>query len=91
MEGNSKSIKIVKIIFLVCVFGILLYWVLGQIFMPAENRHDEGSFSVFLDGWMQVKADGSREEITIPGKCEAERNEIIIVENILISLFFLIQ
>ena len=51
--------------------------------MPAENRVEESAFYPFSDGWVWIKDDGTREEIQIPGKCPAERNELIVVENTL--------
>ena len=83
MTNKLKPIHIVKVIFMLCVTGVLLYWILGEIFLPAENRTEESAFYPFSDGWIWVKDDGTREAIEIPGKCEAERNELIVVENIL--------
>ena len=53
--------------------------------MPAENRVEERAFYPFSDGWVWIKDDGTREEIQIPGKCQAERNELIVVENTLVE------
>ena len=83
MSEKLKPIKIVKFIFMLCVIGVLLYWILGEIFMPAENRVEDSAFYPFSDGWVWIKDDGTREEIQIPGKCPAERNELIVVENTL--------
>ena len=83
MSEKLKPIKIVKFIFMLCVTAVLSYWILGEIFMPAENRVEESAFYPFSDGWVWIKDDGTREEIQIPGKCPAERNELIVVENTL--------
>lgn len=83
MTNKIKPIHIVKVIFMVCVTGVLLYWILGEIFLPAENQAKESAFYSFSDGWVWLKSDGTCEEIQIPGKCMAERNELVIVENTL--------
>lgn len=80
---NSKYMSLLKIIFLCFVTGVFLYWILGQIFLPVENREEKSNLTTFSDGWIWIKEDGSREEIQIPGKCEAGRNELIIIENTL--------
>ncbi len=80
---ENKAISIVKRIFLIFAGLVCLYFVLGQIFLSYERENEESDYKTFSDGWIWVKEDGSREEIEIPGKCEAERNELIIIENTL--------
>ena len=81
MEKSFGKMKVAKTVFLLCVTGVFLYWIFGQLFLPSENRSEKNTFQIFSDGWMWVKADGTRENIQIPGKCAAERNELIVVEN----------
>ena len=82
-ENESKSIIILKRIFLVFVGVICLYFVLGQVFLSNEREIGEGEYRTFSEGWMWIKEDGTREEIEIPGKCGAKRNELVVVENVL--------
>lgn len=79
-SSNSKLTKLVKAIFLVFVAGVFLYLILGQMLMPLENR-EKSAYTTFSEGWVWIKNDGTREQIEIPGKCGAERNELIVVEN----------
>lgn len=83
MSKSSGKIRIAKIVFLICITGVFLYLILGQLFLPTENRSEKSSFQILVDGWQWVKSDGTRENIQIPGKCVAERDELIIVENTL--------
>ena len=80
-SNNSKFMMLMKAIFLMFSIGVFLYWILGQIFMPMENREEKSQETTFSDGWVWIKEDGTREEIQIPGKCDASRNELIVVEN----------
>lgn len=82
-ENESKSIIILKRIFLVFVSVICLYFVLGQVFLSNEREIGEGEYRTFSEGWMWIKEDGTREEIEIPGNCGAKRNELVVVENVL--------
>lgn len=80
---ESKTIVVLKRVFLFLVFIICLYFILGQVILAYEQEIGDGDYGTFSEGWIWVKEDGTREEVEIPGKCEAERNELIVVENIL--------
>lgn len=62
------------------VAGVLLYLVLGELLLPAENKTADYICRDFSEGWSQVKADGSKVPIQIPGRCEAKRNELVVME-----------
>lgn len=80
---ESKTIVVLKRVFLFLVFIICLYFILGQVILAYEQEIGDGDYGTFSEGWIWVKEDETREEVEIPGKCEAERNELIVVENIL--------
>ena len=80
---ENKAITIIKRIFLIFACLACLYFVLGQILLSYEKEAEEGDYKTFSDGWTWIKEDGSTEEIEIPGKCEAKRNELIVIENTL--------
>lgn len=80
---DNKLMSILKGVFLSFVGIIGLYLILGQIFLSHEKNIGQKGFNTFSDGWVWVKEDGSRVDIDIPGKCPIERNELIVVENVL--------
>ena len=83
-KGNeSKIILVLKRIFLLFVLVICVYFVWGQSILAYEREIGHGEYRTFSDGWVWIKEDGTREEIEIPGKCGAERNELVVVENVL--------
>ena len=84
-ENESRTIRILKRIFLVFVFIICLYFVLGQSFLSNEREIGNGEYRTFSDGWIWIKEDGTTQEIQIPGKCGAKRNELVVVKNVLPS------
>lgn len=83
MEKEQKLIAILKRIFFVFAIGVCLYFVIGQISLKGELKANDGKCETFSEGWIRIEEDGTGEEIVIPGKCEAERNECIVIENTL--------
>lgn len=80
-ENESKTVSVLKSIFLLFVILIFSYFVLGQVFLSHEREIGEGEYRTFSEGWIWIKEDGTKEELVIPGKCEVKRNELIIAEN----------
>ena len=80
---DSKIMTILKNVFLLFVFIICTYFVLGQIFLSHEKDIGDEEYSTFSDGWIWIKEDGTREKMDIPGKCGSERNELVVIENVI--------
>ena len=83
MTKHSRIFQYIRWFFLFCVLGVLMYLLIGESIMPAENRAEKSTFDTFSEGWVWIKDDGTREPIEIPGKCDVERNELVVVENVL--------
>ena len=75
-----------RILFYVLFFVASLFFLLGQALLPQEDSHDLGQASLFRAQWERVYPDGRREAVEVPGKCEAERGEVVRVETKLPSL-----
>ncbi len=75
-----------QILFYVLFLGASLFFVLGQVLLPQEDSYDLGQASLFRAYWERVYPDGRREAVEVPGKCEAERGEVVRVETKLPSL-----
>ena len=56
---------------------------LGEVFLKSDVVPGEYRCEEYTGKWYQIKADGKREEIQIPGKYKAERNELMTVETVL--------
>lgn len=78
--------KRLQIIFYILFFGASLYLILGQALLPKEDSYDQGQASLFSVQWERVYPDGKREPVEVPGKCEAERGEVVRIEAKLPSL-----
>lgn len=82
MKKKLTSMQIICRIFGLAFLFVCLYFGLGECFLPDEQAEYEPC-EVFQADWEWVKEDGTREAITIPGQCEAERNEVVTIETTL--------
>lgn len=78
--------KRLQILFYILFFGATLYFILGQALRPVEDSYNMGQASLFAVQWERVYPDGRREAVAVPGKCEAERGEVVRIETKLPSL-----
>lgn len=85
-RGNMKKkltcMQIICQIFGLAFLCVCLYFGLGECFLPDEQAEYEPC-EMFQADWEWVKEDGTREPITIPGQCDARRNEIVTIETTL--------
>lgn len=82
-KEENKGINILKLLFKLLVLVVFLYFILGELFLPAENSFDKYECKDFSKGWLWVKPDGRKVPVEIPGKCDVKRNESVIIETIL--------
>lgn len=79
--------KHADIIFYFMFFAVIAYFFCGEIFLPADRPAGEyvdiENTGQYTAAWERIKPDGTREPIKIPGKCKADRNELVIVETTL--------
>lgn len=80
---RNKGITISKVIFVLLAVGVCLYLFFGEIFLSAENQNKSFGCKDFSEGWKLVLEDGSKVDAIIPGKNPVERNENMVIENIL--------
>lgn len=75
-----------KTINLICVILIIIvgaYFIFGEILLPSDKLDQEAACAKYTGEWVRVMEDGTKEQISMPGKCVAARNEKIIVETVL--------
>ncbi len=80
---ESRIVVIVKVLFVTLALGVCLYLILGQVLLPKEMINGEYNCKVYEEEWTWVKSDGTRVPVEIPGKCEAGRNEVVVIESVL--------
>lgn len=77
---EEQVIRVLKMIFGVWLLAVVLFLFLGESFMPAENPTESGECVLLEADWERVFPDGTRESITLPGHCDAERGEAVRIE-----------
>lgn len=75
--------KVINLIFAVLLIIVGTYFVMGEIFLPPDSLDEEAVCARYTGKWERIKEEGTREPITMPGKCEADRDEMVVVETIL--------
>ena len=84
MKAKEKKIgKILNNLFLIMLFSVILFLVIGEMVMPVENPTGKGVSELFETQWERVFPDGSREKIELPVTCDAMRGETVRIETIL--------
>ena len=81
MKTNNKNTSIVlHIIFGLMLIAVLVFFVVGEMVMPKEDPTGSGNCALYEGTWERVLPDGTKESITLPGQCKAERNEVVRIE-----------
>ena len=84
-QKYEKINSIIKWCTVLAMVSILLYAVLGEIFLPSE-REDEALFcTTYESTWTRILSDGSTEQIQLPGniKTDYKNENRIEISNIL--------
>lgn len=76
---NRKQIYINRI-FATLVFAVATYFILGEIFLPSDNLDDAYVCTEYTGQWERVTEAGEKEPFSVPGRCEAGRNEVVTLE-----------
>lgn len=84
MKTKDKQIgKVLNGIFILLLLGVILFLVIGELVLPKENPTGRGKSTLFESQWERVFLDGSREQIELPGTCDAARGETVRIETAL--------
>lgn len=82
-KQRSIGMKIIQCILGCLMMGSFLFFIFGEILLPAENGFETSTFRNFEGEWVWERNDGSREPAKVPGEYEAKRGEwICIVTNL---------
>ena len=80
---RNKRQKYINCIFAILLLIVFAYFILGELCL-SPDKLDRNYFCTEYSGeWERVTPDGLREPVTMPGKCEADRDETVVVETTL--------
>ena len=80
---NKRKIQVTKIVQFILglmMVGSFLFFVLGQVFLPAENNIEESTFRLFQSDWVRIMPDGTQIPVSVPGECGAKHGEWVTIE-----------
>jgi len=80
---ENKIGKNLNRMFIVMLFGVILFLIIGEVVMPGENPTGRGKSALFEAQWERTFPDGSREQIELPVTCDAMRGETVRIETTL--------
>ncbi len=80
---KSNPINILQKIFEIMMVAIFAFFVLGEIILPVENEVKEGACQRFEAEWVRILPGGGTESVTVPGSCEAQPGELVVIETVL--------
>ncbi len=80
-QQKNHGMNILQWILEILLLVSLLYFILGQAFLPGEDLAKEPQSSTFHDNWERVYPDGSRQAIIVPGQCDVPEGEVLVIEN----------
>ena len=84
MEFKGKyTSKVLHTIFALMLLAVLVFFVAGELFMPKEDPTGSGKCALYAGEWERVLADGTREQVKVPGQCKAARGEVVRIETAL--------
>lgn len=81
MEQQKENwIAKISFLFIVLVFA---GFIVGEIRFPSDQPKMQNSCKTYMGKWERVWPDGKRVKVNIPGRCEAERNEVVTLQTVL--------
>lgn len=75
-----KRQKLINLIFTILFFVVAAYFVLGEVFLPPDEWGQTYACTEYTGEWERITVGGTREPVKVPGKCEADRNEMVVLE-----------
>lgn len=77
---RMKSSKVITCFFAVLITGVLLYFLLGECLLPADDWGNDTGMESYQGEWVRVLEDGTKVLQEVPGRCQAARDEVVVLE-----------
>ncbi len=75
---GSRTEKVIRYIFYILLFFSFLYMIVCWGIMPSERRENRQCENLDAD-WYRILNDGSKVPVEVPGKCDAEWGEQVVI------------
>ncbi|MCR4606016.1 MAG: response regulator [Eubacterium sp.] len=80
MNTESKYFKVMKIILILALLAGIIGFVISEIVLPNETDSVEYACEEFDPQWTQVKEDGSKTPVDVPGRLETDGEGKVVIE-----------
>lgn len=81
MIQKNHVMNILQRILAVMLAASILYFIWGEICLPGENFLNESGCTTFGENWERILPDGTTEAVTVPGECDVEKGEMLVIRN----------
>lgn len=82
-KQKAFALGILQSILGIMLVAAFLFFIIGESVLPPENLEDIGEHQLYSGRWEQVLPDGSREKVSVPGECQAQRGDWVTIESVL--------
>ena len=79
-EQKNRGMNVLQWILELLLLSSVLYFILGQAFLPGEKFAQGPQSTTFHENWERVFPDGSRQAIMVPGQCDVPEGEVLVIE-----------
>jgi len=77
---ENKESKYINWLCAILLFTVFSYFIFGEWLLPSDELDDTYVCTEYSGKWERITDAGIREPAEVPGKCMADRNEIVVVE-----------
>lgn len=75
---NRKQ-QCINVVFAFLAFSVFAYFVLGEVVLKSDGLNNVFFCEKYTGKWERVTPEGTGEIVQIPGKCKADRNEVVTI------------
>lgn len=84
-QNEKRFINLFHIIFMVALVAVFLWFFVAQKIYPSEQNPQDYFVSELNYDWFYLNENQERIPMTVPGKCDCEKGEVIVFERTLPS------
>lgn len=74
---------IIRVLFFITITCLFVGFLVGQLVLPSEQNPQDYTFTSFDENWFLVSSSGEKTPFTIPGTCDINAGETVILEKII--------
>ncbi len=80
VRKSNHIMNILQIILALLMVASILYFILGELFMPSEKTKITKNCRSYDKGWVQVLSDGTKKPVVVPGEYDVKPGDVLTIE-----------